>query len=52
MDCRGRCGHWQACFDAFVMCFPKTDSSLFVVFFPKLMYVHVPVDEDFADNYP
>ena len=32
MDCRGRCGHWQACFDAFVMCFPKTDSSLFLMY--------------------
>ena len=32
MDGRGRCGHWQVCFDAFVMGFPKTEFSLFVVF--------------------
>ncbi|XTI93795.1 hypothetical protein V2W45_899844 [Cenococcum geophilum] len=33
MVCRDRCGHWQMCFDAFVMGFPKTSFSLFVVFF-------------------
>ena len=33
MACRGRCGHFQMCFDAFVMGFPKTDFSVCVVFF-------------------
>jgi hypothetical protein len=32
MACRDRCGHWQMCFDAFVMGFPKTKFSLFIVF--------------------
>lgn len=36
MVCRDRCGHQQMCFDAFVMDFPKSISSLFVVFFPSL----------------
>jgi hypothetical protein len=35
MACRDHCGHWQVCCDAFVMGFPKTDFSLFVVFFHK-----------------
>ncbi|KAF2464371.1 uncharacterized protein BDR25DRAFT_96881 [Lindgomyces ingoldianus] len=37
MAYRVRCGHWQMCFDAFVMGFPKTEFSLFVGFHSVLL---------------
>jgi hypothetical protein len=37
MVCKDRCDRWQVFLMLFVMIIPKTDFSLFVVFFARMM---------------